>query len=73
LIGAYILAGALARATDTRAALARYQLLIRALHAGARLVSSHVGKALGAVTGNRMNSAEQLPLPDYSHEISTAT
>jgi 2-polyprenyl-6-methoxyphenol hydroxylase-like FAD-dependent oxidoreductase len=46
---------------------------IRALHAGARLVSSPVGKALGAVTGNRMNAAEQLPLPDYSHRTGTAT
>lgn len=99
LIGAYILAGELARARDTRAALARYQLSmrpfvdaapyirpamlrmanprtrtgIRALHAGVRLVSSPVGKALGAVTGNRMNAAEHLPLPDYAHEAGTAT
>jgi 2-polyprenyl-6-methoxyphenol hydroxylase-like FAD-dependent oxidoreductase len=99
LIGAYILAGELGRATDTRAALGSYQLLmrpfvdaapyvrpamlrmanprtrtgIRALHAGARLVSSPVGKALGAVTGNRMNAAEQLPLPDYSGQTGPAT
>ncbi len=94
LVGAYLLAGELARATDTRAALASYKLLmrpfvdaapyvrpamlrmanprtrtgIRALHAGARLVSSPVGKAVSAVTGNRMNAAEQLPLPDNSSE-----
>ena len=99
LIGAYILAGELSGASDIRAALARYQLLmrpfvdaapyvrpamlrlanprtrtgIRALHAGARFVASPAGKAITGLSGNRLNVADDLSLPDYAHETSIAT
>ncbi len=99
LIGAYILAGELSGASDIRAALARYQLLmrpfvdaapyvrpamlrlanprtrtgIRALHAGARFVASPVGKAITGLSGDRLNVADDLSLPDYAHETSIAT
>jgi 2-polyprenyl-6-methoxyphenol hydroxylase-like FAD-dependent oxidoreductase len=90
LIGAYILAGELAGASDIGSALARYQLLmrpfidaappvragmlrlanprtrngIRALHAGARVVTSPVGKAIAAVAGRgQMNTGDDLRLP----------
>ncbi|WP_273735284.1 FAD-dependent monooxygenase [Mycolicibacterium septicum] len=93
LIGAYVLAGELAATDDQRAALFRYEQLmrkhvaatppalqrmlrltsprtrggIRALHAGARIMSSPVGQAVMKVAGRQPVhvSADAVPLPDY--------
>jgi 2-polyprenyl-6-methoxyphenol hydroxylase-like FAD-dependent oxidoreductase len=93
LIGAYILAGELARTDDHRVALSRYEEFmrphvnaaqnvrpamlraanprtrngIRALHAGARVVGSPVGRTVMSVIGKRFGgvAADAVRLPEY--------
>lgn len=45
---------------------------IRALHAGARIVASSAGRAITAVMGRGLVSADKLPLPEYPLATSIA-